>query len=195
MVSPILANIYLHYGLDLVDKRVKSHCQGQAHVIRFADDFVCAFQYTEIAVSARYRRSDWPNLQLPWKRPASTASAAQLQRRFTFLGFEVGLELITPRVWRRTAREELPSRSKRVYGMAESATGTCPCPCCNGDPQAAAERAYTIRALLRSFHHRVVKLLHKWLNRRSQRRSLAWSSLTALLNRARFPTEGCHARP
>ena len=50
VVSPILANIYLHYGLDLwFDKRVKRHCQGQAHVIRFADDFVCAFQYKDEA--------------------------------------------------------------------------------------------------------------------------------------------------
>jgi len=41
-----LANIYLHYVLDLwFEKIVKKHCRGQAYLIRYADDFVCCFQY------------------------------------------------------------------------------------------------------------------------------------------------------
>ena len=41
LVSPVLANIYLHYVLDLWFERVvKPGCEGQAHIIRFADDFV-----------------------------------------------------------------------------------------------------------------------------------------------------------
>ena len=44
--SPILANIYLHYVLDLwFEKSVKKRYKGQAHLIRYADDFVCCFQY------------------------------------------------------------------------------------------------------------------------------------------------------
>ena len=47
-VSAVLANIYLHYVLDLwFEKVVKPHCRGDAMMIRFADDFVCAFQYHE----------------------------------------------------------------------------------------------------------------------------------------------------
>jgi group II intron reverse transcriptase/maturase len=43
--SPILANIYLHYVLDLwFEKRVKKECGGEAYLIRYADDFVCLFQ-------------------------------------------------------------------------------------------------------------------------------------------------------
>jgi RNA-directed DNA polymerase len=46
VVSPILANLYLHFVLDLwFEKKVKGRAQGQAYLIRFADDFVCAFQY------------------------------------------------------------------------------------------------------------------------------------------------------
>ena len=38
-VSPVLANIYLHYVLDLWFERVvKARCRGQAYIIRFADD-------------------------------------------------------------------------------------------------------------------------------------------------------------
>ncbi|MBU6454402.1 MAG: group II intron reverse transcriptase/maturase [Cyanobacteria bacterium REEB67] len=45
-VSCILSNIYLHYVLDLwFEKRVKRACNGQAHLVRYVDDFVACFQY------------------------------------------------------------------------------------------------------------------------------------------------------
>ena len=50
VISPILANIYLHYALDSwFEKCVKPICQGQAMLIRYADDFVVAFQYKDEA--------------------------------------------------------------------------------------------------------------------------------------------------
>ncbi|WP_319406113.1 reverse transcriptase domain-containing protein [uncultured Desulfosarcina sp.] len=46
VVSPVLANVYLHFTLDLwFEKVVKAHCKGDALLLRYADDFVCAFQY------------------------------------------------------------------------------------------------------------------------------------------------------
>jgi group II intron reverse transcriptase/maturase len=40
-VSPILANVFRHYALDLwVEKVVKQHCRGEACLIRYADDGV-----------------------------------------------------------------------------------------------------------------------------------------------------------
>lgn len=49
-VSPILANVYLHYALDLwFEKRIKRQCRGEALIVRYADDFVCAFQYQQDA--------------------------------------------------------------------------------------------------------------------------------------------------
>lgn len=45
LISPILSNIYLHYVLDLWFKKViKRKSQGEAHMVRYADDFVCTFQ-------------------------------------------------------------------------------------------------------------------------------------------------------
>ena len=45
-ISPILANIYLHYALDLwFEKMVKPRCKGEVYLTRFADDFVVNFQY------------------------------------------------------------------------------------------------------------------------------------------------------
>ena len=46
LISPVLANVYLHYVLDMwFDKVVKMKCKGEAYTIRYADDFVCFFQY------------------------------------------------------------------------------------------------------------------------------------------------------
>jgi group II intron reverse transcriptase/maturase len=45
IVSPILANIYLHYSLDLWFTRVfQKSCCGQSRIIRYADDFIVCFQ-------------------------------------------------------------------------------------------------------------------------------------------------------
>jgi len=44
--SAALANVYLHYVLDLwFEKVVKKQCRGEAYLIRYADDFVCCFRY------------------------------------------------------------------------------------------------------------------------------------------------------
>jgi len=46
VISPLLANIYLHYALDLwFEKVYRKSCTGYARLIRYADDFVVCFQY------------------------------------------------------------------------------------------------------------------------------------------------------
>ena len=45
-LSPLLANIYLHYTLDLwFTKVVTKHCKGECYITRYADDSVTCFQY------------------------------------------------------------------------------------------------------------------------------------------------------
>ena len=45
VISPLLANIYLHYVLDeWFAKSVKPQCRGTAHLVRYADDFVATFE-------------------------------------------------------------------------------------------------------------------------------------------------------
>ncbi len=49
-ISPLLANVYLHYGFDLwADRWRQKHARGSVVVVRFADDFVVGFQYREDA--------------------------------------------------------------------------------------------------------------------------------------------------
>lgn len=50
LISPILANVYLHYVLDLwVEKDIKRRYRGEIHLIRYADDFVICFEYEKEA--------------------------------------------------------------------------------------------------------------------------------------------------
>jgi len=50
VISPMLANIYLHYVLDLWVQQWRKKCaKGEVIIVRYADDFVIGFQYREDA--------------------------------------------------------------------------------------------------------------------------------------------------
>lgn len=50
VISPLLANIYLHYVLDIwLEQDVKPRLAGAVHLVRYADDFVIGFQYRKDA--------------------------------------------------------------------------------------------------------------------------------------------------
>jgi group II intron reverse transcriptase/maturase len=50
IISPVLANVYLHYVLDVwFEMYIKIKCKGKAHIVRYADDFVACFEYEEDA--------------------------------------------------------------------------------------------------------------------------------------------------
>jgi hypothetical protein len=61
LISVLLSNLYLHYVLDLRFERVvKVRLRGQAHLVRYIDDFVICFQYRSDA----YRVQDALHLRL-----------------------------------------------------------------------------------------------------------------------------------
>ena len=50
LCSPVMANVYLHYVLDMwFEVRVKKTSRGMAEIVRYCDDFVCCFQYEDDA--------------------------------------------------------------------------------------------------------------------------------------------------
>jgi len=58
IISPTLANVYLHYVLDLwFTVKIKRECRGEAYLIRYADDFICFFQHQADA-EAFYEKND-----------------------------------------------------------------------------------------------------------------------------------------
>lgn len=52
LISPVLANVYLHYVLDIwVEKWIKPKAKGYVELVRYADDFIVMFQYENEAKS------------------------------------------------------------------------------------------------------------------------------------------------
>lgn len=46
LISPVLANVYLHYVLDLwFENGIKPKLKGEAYLVRYCDDFIIMFQY------------------------------------------------------------------------------------------------------------------------------------------------------
>jgi putative transposase len=52
--SPILANVFAHYALDLwIQEEIKPSCKGRVEIFRYADDAVICCQYKEDALRLR----------------------------------------------------------------------------------------------------------------------------------------------
>ena len=124
IVSPVLANVYLHYALDLwFDRMVKKTCRGKATLTRYADDWVCAFQHEDDAerfyqvLPKRLKKfglevAEEKTNKLPFSRRYLKEG-----QRFIFVGFEFYWENDRkgqPRVKRRTAPKKLQGARHRI---------------------------------------------------------------------------------
>ena len=211
MISPILANIYLHYVLDLwFEKVVKKRFQGSAYMVRYADDFVCCFQH---GYEARdfYRllvqRLEKFNLNIALDKSkiiefglfASRNARKQGKSKpetFDFLGFThyCGQSLNGKfRVKRKTSRKKFKAAIHRIKQWIK-ANRTTPV------TQLLEEirprligyyRYYGITdngPMLSRYWYEVSKLVYKWLNRRSQRNSYTWEKYLLLLKANPLPT-------
>jgi len=204
IVSPILANVYLHYALDLwFEKVVKKRCRGRATIIRYADDFVCAFQYKSDAENfyrALPTRLEKFSLEVaPEKTQILRFSRFHLsmKRTFIFLGFEIYWFLDhdgKERVMRRTARKKLQRACREIkewikkerhlegrkfiIGLNRRLRGHY--------------NYYGLRGNLSSlerFYNWAIKCVYKWLNRRGgKRKSFTWEALKRAIKRVGVAT-------
>jgi RNA-directed DNA polymerase len=104
VISPLLANVYLHYVLDVwFEQEVKPRLKGRAFLVRYADDFVMGFACEEDARRVldvlpkrfgKYGLTIHPDKTrlLPFLRPDRLPAAAGVQsgpprESFDFLGF------------------------------------------------------------------------------------------------------------
>lgn len=197
IISPILANVYLHHALDLWFERVvRARCCGQALLIRYADDYVCAFQYREEA-EGFYR--DLPQRLAKFGLAVAPEKTRILRfrrfhpglpRRFAFLGFELYWSLDRRgdlRVMKRTARKRLQGAKQRIKAWIK------------GHRHLPGRRFirelnrrlvghynyYGLRSneqALHSFYQWAIGCAFKWLNRRGGKRSsFTWSQFNRAL--------------
>ena len=210
VISPLLANIYLHYALDLwFEKIVKRQCRGEAFMRRFADDFVCCFQYEQDAKNfyqALAKRLKKFNLEIAeektkiiqFGRFAETQRAREEQSNpetFDFLGFthycgRSGRGNF--RVKRRTSKKKYRASLLRVKEWIKR-NRTLPIKDFMGQLKLKIVgylRYYGITdntQMLFRFGCEVMKLLYKWLNRRSQRKSFTWEKFLLFLKKYSLP--------
>ncbi|WDE01489.1 group II intron reverse transcriptase/maturase [Thalassomonas actiniarum] len=196
IISPVLANIYLHYALDLwFEKKVKPRMRGRAMMIRYADDFVCAFQFAHDAerfYGVLAKRLKKFNLDIaPEKTSLMTFSRFKpgKSRHFVFLGFEFywGIDVKGKRRLRRcTAAKKQKAMMSEYYQWIKAKRSI---KLREWLPQLKRKltgfRNYfglpdNSRSLSRLYNY-VLHSLYKWLNRRSGRRSYNWSSFKKML--------------
>ena len=196
VVSPILANVYLHDALDRwFEKVVKPSCRGEACLIRYADDFVCAFERqpeAERFYTMLGQRLGKFGLELSAEKtrvmPFSRQPPAP-KTSFEFLGFEfrwdkdrAGKDHVT----RRTARKKLRTSLKRFTQWCRE-NRNLRLGVLFARLNAKLRGYYNYYGVpgnsagLKQFFSQAIRILKKWLDRRSQRRSYNWAGYTELL--------------
>lgn len=196
IVSPILANVYLHYVLDLwFQKVVKKHSRGEACLIRYADDFVCGFQYQKDAerfYNAMGKRLGKFGLKLsPEKTKVIEFRRDQQSGKnsFDFLGFEFrwGKDRSgKPHLKRRTSRKKLRKSLKNFTDWCK-ANRHLRLDVLFKKLNAKLRGYYNYygvignSASLMEFFKQATRILFKWLNRCSQRRSYTWRGFQELI--------------
>jgi len=196
VISPVLANIYLHYALDLwFGKRIKPRLKGRAMLIRYADDFVVAFQYRQEA-RAFYQqlapRLSTFNLALaPEKTSLKRFSRFHpgQHHAFEFLGFRFYWGRDSkgePRLRRKTAPQKHKSTLQSFYQWIQANRHKR---LAHWMPQLKRKitgfRNYfalpdNSLSVSRIYDH-ILHSLYKWLNRRSGRRSYTWAGMKEML--------------
>ena len=199
IVSPVLANLYLHFGLDLwFQKRVKAHCKGEAFILRYADDFICAFRYRDEA--ERFYRA-FPNRLSKFNLSVAPEKTGLIRfsrfhpgmkRRFVFLGFETYWMKDSNgvvKVEQRTARKKLQCACRRIKEWIKENRHLKG----RGFIEALNRRLrghynyYNIPGNLSSlwhFYRWAVECSFKWLNRRGgKRKSFTWQVFNKAIDR------------
>jgi RNA-directed DNA polymerase len=201
-VSPVLANVYLHYALDLwFEQVVKPHCRGEALLCRYADDWVCAFRLQEDAerfFRVLPKRLGKFHLQVASEKTHLRRFSRfhpSKKRRFTFLGFEffwMPDRHGVPRVMRRTARKKLQAACQRLTEWIQQHRHL---PGREFFQRLNARlrghyNYYGVRGNSRSlnrFFHWAMDCTFKWLNRRGgKQRSYTWEQFTHVLDRVKL---------
>jgi len=203
VISAMLANIYLHYALDLwFEKIVKPRCRGDVMLIRFADDFVCCFQYHEDL--DRFRRVIGLrlgkfNLDLSADKTRVlkfTRFETRQSKTFTFLGFEYRWGLSRknrPLVKMRTARKKFRLALSNMTTWIKWERGGVGTAGIMEKLRAKLQGHYNYYgvsgniAKLNAFYQQTCRIVFKWLNRRSQRKSCNWSRFREMLTYYHIP--------
>ena len=218
-ISPLLANIYLHYAFDLwVEQWRNREAVGDVIVVRYADDFVMGFQHrheAELFLSALKERFAKFGLELhpdktrliefgPWARKNHAKRGEGKPDTFNFLGFthicgeKYGNGMFT--VKRQTIRQRLTAKLSSVKTELRRRLHE-PIPRVGAWLRSVIMGHFqyygvpTNNQAIHRFHHEVVRLWYRALNRRSQKTRTTWERMRRLVKRFLPDARICHDYP
>lgn len=209
VVSPILANIYLHYVLDIwFEKIVRKQSKGSVYMVRYADDSVFCFQYKEDAdkfyeslilrlakFNLEIAKEKTKIIKLEEDKDDNDNDDNKGGHSFDFLGFThyIGIDRYgKTRIMRKTSKKKYKASLKRCKEWIRT-NRTLPAKLfmkkitmkiqghCNYYGVTDNSRA------LSNYIYECRKLIFKWLNRRSQRRSFSWDKYELFLKKYPLP--------
>jgi RNA-directed DNA polymerase len=210
--SPILANIFAHYVIDeWFEDIVKEHCSGKVELYRYADDAVICCQYEKDAkriLSALINRLEKYGLKLNEEKTRLVSFSRRhythgiRQGAFDFLGFTLYIGrsrkgTSVPKV--KSIGKRLRVKLKRVNEWARAVRSRYKlaeiwrifCTKLEGHVQYYGV-SFNV-SHVQKFIHLSKRILFRWLNRRSQRRSFNWESYLGFMERNPLPrARVCH---
>jgi len=210
IISPLLANIYLYYVLDLwFEVRVKKGLKGYAQLVRYADDFVVCFQYgneaRQFGEMLRERINKF-GLKISEKKSKIIEFGRYAEERaqkagkrvetFDYLGFTHYCDKSRKgkfKLGRKTARKRFVQKMKAINQwlkaernqeklkewwekLGQKLTGHYQYYGISGNSRG-----------LQQAYWQVKKLVFKWMNRRSQKKSCTWEQFTRYMERNPLP--------
>ena len=212
VISPLLANVFLHYVLDTwFRQEVQPRLQGRAHLIRYADDFVILFTHEADARRVmevlpkrfgKYGLAIHPDKTrlVAFRRPSCKTDDTQGDDNgrpgtFDLLGFTHYWGRTRRGGWaviRKTASKRL---SRAVRSIAEWCRANRHHPIIEQHAKLIQKvrghyAYYGITGNARALHWflwAVSRAWRKWLNRRDRCRVMLWSRFTRLLKRYPLP--------
>jgi RNA-directed DNA polymerase len=210
VISPLLANIYLHYSLDLwFTRSFVRMCQGRARLIRYADDFVVCCELKSDAVRFRTEldgRLGKFGLQVAPEKtkvlefgPGAEFGARKRGEKpesFDFLGLTHFCSRSRDgrrfRMKRVTARKKFKAKLRGMnLWLKENRTLPTPELLKKVSSKLMGHIAYygvTDNSVgINRYTHEVQRLLFKWLNRRGKRGCMNWEKFEKLLRKYPLP--------
>lgn len=211
VISPILANVYLHYALDLwVERVVKKHCEGYVELIRYCDDFVICVQKKSEAKKIRNsleQRLKKFGLELSEEKTRVIAFgryAEQNAKRkgkkpetFEFLGFthfNGKSRKGNYKVGRKTAQSKFSAKVKELNTWLRKIRNQAkpkewwPTLCAKLRGHYQYYGVSGNFAGIKRFYTAAIRLVYKWLNRRSQKKSFNWTTFIDYIRNVGLPT-------
>ena len=204
VISPLLANVYLHYVLDeWFDQEVKPRMQGHCSLTRFADDFVMVFEHyddcyrVQRVMNKRFKRYE---LELHPEKTRRIDFRFRYRKENLRRGKDVNFDFLGfTHYWGRSRQGIFVVRQKTAkVRLARTLKGFNEfCRKCRHLPLSVQQRMLNRKLRghyayfgitgnsksLRNIHYKVERLWHKWLGRRSRKSYIPWQRFTLLLKR------------